>query len=230
MRNIAFIGGYDKTDLIIYVGKVLKTMGYKVLFIDTTITSKSQFIVPAMAPAPRYITTFDGVDVALGFESLQVLKQHLGLPVQAELNYDFVLVDFDNPRKYLTFEFNEKDTHFFVTSFDVYSLQRGMSVLRAMRNPTEITKVLFTRTPGSKEDSYIDTLTENYKSVWKNEIIYFPFETDDLWAIYQNQRFSKAKFVGLSNMYIDGIALIVETLTGASKNEVKKTIKVIDKS
>lgn len=37
MKKIGFIGAYDKADLIIYIAKILTTLGKKVLVIDTTI-------------------------------------------------------------------------------------------------------------------------------------------------------------------------------------------------
>ena len=36
MEKIGFIGGYDKTDLMLYIAKILTEMGNKVLILDTT--------------------------------------------------------------------------------------------------------------------------------------------------------------------------------------------------
>ena len=38
MKKVAFIGGYDKTDLILYIARIISIQNKKVLFIDTTIT------------------------------------------------------------------------------------------------------------------------------------------------------------------------------------------------
>ena len=40
MEKVGFIGGSDKTDIIMYVAKVLQYMNKKVLVIDTTLTQK----------------------------------------------------------------------------------------------------------------------------------------------------------------------------------------------
>lgn len=50
MEKIGFIGGYDKTDLIIYVAKILTELGKKVLILDTTKKQKTRYIVPAINP------------------------------------------------------------------------------------------------------------------------------------------------------------------------------------
>lgn len=228
MKKVAFIGGYDKSDLIIYISRILTVLKNKVLFIDTTLIAKSQYIVPTMTPTQKYITTFDGIDVAIGFENMQDIKNYIG--ISGNLDYDYVLVDIDNPEKYAGFEFSPEDMHFFVTSFDVYSVQKGVNVLKSIKAPTEMTKILFTRNPESEENEYLDFVTFNFKCKWKEDIIYFPFETNDLYAIFQNQRFSKVRLMGLSGMYIDGLAFIVETITGLSKGNVKKAIKLIDRT
>jgi hypothetical protein len=42
MEKVAFIGGYDKMDLILYISKILTVFGKKVLIIDTTTMQKSR--------------------------------------------------------------------------------------------------------------------------------------------------------------------------------------------
>ena len=36
MKNVCFIGGFDKLDLILYIAKILKNLGSSVLVIDAT--------------------------------------------------------------------------------------------------------------------------------------------------------------------------------------------------
>ena len=36
MEKIAFIGSYDKADMIIYIAKILSIMGKKVIVVDST--------------------------------------------------------------------------------------------------------------------------------------------------------------------------------------------------
>ena len=48
MKTIGFIGAYDKTDLIIYIARILTAMNKRVLVIDTTFLQKAKYIVPAI--------------------------------------------------------------------------------------------------------------------------------------------------------------------------------------
>jgi len=228
MKKIALIGGYDKTDLIIYMSKILTVLKKKILFIDTTLTAKTKYIVPTMTPTKKYVTTFDGIDIAVGFENMQDLKEYMC--VSKDLDYDFILFDIDDPIYYTNFGITPADGHFFITSFDVYSVQRGVNVLRSITQPTDIIKVFFTRDPKSEEGEYLDFITFNLKVKWNEEIIYFPFETEDLYAIFQNQRFSKVKFMGLGLEYVDAMIYLLEHMSGCSRGEIKRAIKAIEKT
>ncbi len=227
MKKTAFMGGYDKSDLILYIAKILTVSGKKVLFLDTTLMQKTRYIVPTMTPAQKYVTTYDGIDIAIGFYNMQDLKEYFS--IDGELKYDFVLADIDSPEAYINFGFNQIDLHYLVTSFDVFSLQRGISVLKAFKAPTQVTKVLFTRDPESEEKEYIDFVSMSYKVRWNEDVLYFPFETSDLYAIYVNQRFSKVRFDNLSMEYMDCLAFMAEQISGLSKSDIKKAIRIIER-
>ncbi len=228
MKKTAFMGGYDKSDLIIYIAKILTVSGKKVLIIDTTLMQKTRYIVPTMTPAQKYVTTYDGIDIAVGFDNMQDLKEYFS--IEGDLTYDFILADIDSPEAYINFGFNQIDLHYLVTSFDVFSLQRGVSVLKAFRVPTLVTKVLFTRDPESEEKEYLDFVSMSYKVRWNDDVIYFPFETSDLYAIYANQRFSRVRFDNLSTEYMDCLAFLAEQISGLSKSDIKKAIKLIERA
>ena len=69
MEKVAFIGSFDKTDLIMYVAKMLTLAKKKVLVADTTIVQKARYVVPNINPEMFYVTEFEGIDVAVGLFS-----------------------------------------------------------------------------------------------------------------------------------------------------------------
>ena len=79
MKKIGFIGAYDKTDVILSIAKVLTLLGKEVLVIDNTITQKCKHVVPVINPNKPYITIYESIDIAVGFESVDRLKQYIGL-------------------------------------------------------------------------------------------------------------------------------------------------------
>ena len=224
MKKVAFIGGYDKTDLILYVARILTVLGKKVLFVDTTLAKKTKYVLPKMGKGVNYITTFERIDVAIGFENLQTIEKYN----ENKLDYDYILIDIDSPINYRNFRITNKDENIFVTGFDLYSLRKGVTVFKALIEKTNIKKVYFSQNMTQKEDEYLEMLAKNPFVEWDKEIIYFPLDIDDLEVQNHNERLGKIKFKGFSSSYLDSISYIVELISGLNKSQAKKAMKEID--
>ncbi len=230
MRKIGFIGAYDKTDLIINVAKILTTTKKKVLIVDATILQKSRYIVPVINPTKMYVTEYEDIDVAIGFSNFDDIKKYLGTPEEQELGYDIVFVDTDNVQGYRQFDLQDAEKRYFVTSFDLYSLKKGLEILTGLENMTSLTKVYFSKDMLKEDDDYLNYLSKEYKIIWEEEKIYFPIENGDLSVIYENQRLAKVGFRKLSIQYKDGLAYIAEQILGnGSDGEIRRAIKAIEK-
>ena len=129
MKTIGFVGAYDKTDLLLYIAKIFAVMGKKVLIIDTTILQKAKYIVPVISPAKAYVTSFEDIDIAVGLYSYSAIKNYLGLPEHAVLNYDYIFIDTDSLEGINSFSIKTVDKKYFVSGFDAYSLKRGLEIL-----------------------------------------------------------------------------------------------------
>ena len=126
MKKIGFIGAYDKIDLILYIAKLLRAMGKKIMIIDATILQKAKYIVPVVNPTTSYVTEFEEMDVAVGFKDMDSIKEYLGMPLHAEFEYDYILYDIDSPSAFERFNIMDANKKYFVTAFDLYSLKRGL--------------------------------------------------------------------------------------------------------
>lgn len=225
MKKIAFIGGYDKTNLILYISKILTVLGKKVLFVDTTLTKKTKYVLPKMGKGVNYITTFERIDIAIGFENLeQIEKYNL-----SRLDYDFIMIDIDSPVNYRNYKISNEDEHFFVTGFDIYSLRRGINVFKAFLKDTKLTKVYFSQNMTKAEDDYLNYLNNNEFAKWNEEIIYFPINMQDMEIINQNERMAKIKFKGLTTTYFDSLQYMTEIISQEDKSKVKKAMKFVDR-
>lgn len=228
MKKIGFIGAYDKTDMLLNIAKILTTMKNRVLIIDSTINQKARYVVPSMNPTVSYITSFEDIDVAIGFNNIEEIKKYEG--TTGNLEYDILLVDSDTEERIEEFELNKADKNYFVTSFDIYSLKRGVEILRGLENQLNLTKILFTKEMLKEEDDYLNFLSLGCKIVWDEERIYFPIENGDLTAISENQRVQKIKFKKLSIQYKDNLGFIVQQiLNKKSDSDIRKTIKMIER-
>ena len=124
MKKIGFIGAYDKTDVILSVAKVLAMTSKKVLVIDDTITQKCKYVVPVINPTKSYVTTYENIDVAVGLDSFEKLRQYMGLEENENLEYDYVIVDTDSFEGVARFALQSSEKIYYVTSFDMYSLKK----------------------------------------------------------------------------------------------------------
>ena len=107
MKKIGFIGAYDKTDLIIYIAKILTVLNQKVLVIDATINQKARYVVPVINPTTEYVTEYEDIDIAVGFQNVEGIKRYIGLSEEQELEYDIILIDTDNYIGFEGFKLNE---------------------------------------------------------------------------------------------------------------------------
>lgn len=229
MKKVGFIGAYDKTDMILNIAKILTVMGQRVLMIDSTIMQKAKYVVPAINPTLTYITDFEDIDVAVGFNNLERIKGYLGLE-EEELPYDIILVDADTIEKIEGFNLLEADKNYFVTAFDLYSLKKGMEILSTIPQPISLTKILYSKDMIKEEDDYLNSLSMGYKVMWSEYRVYFPIENGDWAVLAENQRVSKIKFKKLSVQYKDSLVFIVEEiLKDVSEGKIRRTVKMIEK-
>lgn len=225
MKKIGFIGAYDKTDLIIYIAKIISESGKKVLVIDSTVLSKSRYIVPTISPSKVYITSYEEIDVSVGFNSLEGIQDYLGTD---QLDYDIVLMDIDSPEEFERLDAKNNDKNYFVTGFDNYSLKRGLEIIGKQEQKVLMTKVLFSKDMLKEEEDYLNFLSFYYSIQWDRDKIFFPFEHGDASVIIENQRAAKIRFRNLSLDFKQGLELITtQIISDVKANDIRRIIKGI---
>lgn len=231
MKTIGFIGAYDKTDLIIYIARILTAMNKRVLVIDATFLQKAKYIVPAISPAKTYITTYEDIDIAVGFYDYYSIKSYLGISEQANLDYDYIFIDIDSHECLESFNIQMADKNYFVTGLDVYTLRRGLEILSGLQERLDLTKVLFAKNLSYDEEEYFNFLSLGAKVNWSEETIYFPFEQGDAGVIIQNQMVQKIKFKKLTELYKGSLMYIASELLESQQeqNELRKVFKQLEK-
>lgn len=231
MKTIGFIGAYDKTDLIIYIARILTAMNKRVLVIDTTFLQKAKYIVPAISPAKTYITTYEDIDIAVGFYDYYSIKSYLGISEHANLDYDYIFIDIDSYECLESFNIQMADKNYFVTGLDVYTLRRGLEILSGLQERLDLTKILFAKNLSYDEEEYFNFLSLGAKVNWSEETIYFPFEQGDAGVIIQNQMVQKIKFKKLTELYKGSLMYIASELLESQQeqNELRKVFKQLEK-
>ena len=210
MKKVGFIGGYNKTDMILYVAKMLTIAGKNVLVVDATKDQFAKYIVPTINPTFSYVTNYENIDIAIGFNNLKDIKDYLA----EELNYDYILIDIDNFESFENYDMENCFKNYFVTSFNLYSIKKGLEILINLTQPVELTKVIFSKEILDEENEYLNFLSLGYKVNWNDYRVYFPLEMGDESAIIDNQRLSKIKFKNLTTQYKESLMYIAEELIG----------------
>ena len=203
-------------------------MKKKVIIVDATITQKSKYVIPTVENKNEYITNYYNMDFAIGFTNYNDIKTYLGMPQSAAFTYDYMLIDIDNSDLLNNFDVYSSKKTYFVTSFDLYALKKGVEVLKRLSLPVEITKVYFSNLMSQTEDDYFNYIATGCRVKWNQDKIYFPLLNEDLDVIKENQRLSKIRFKGLSNEYKTSLMEWTQDICGDS-NGVKKACRQIER-
>ncbi len=226
MRKVGFVGVYDKIDLILSLAKVLVKAGKRVLVIDSTTLQKAKYIVPNILPTINYITSYDDIDVAVGFENVAKIKQYVGLEDDEELEYDFIFIDIDNLDGATNFEIGYLDKNYFVTSFDGYSLKKGIELLRMLNMPLRMERIFYSKEMLKEEEEYFNYLTLDLKIEWDENKLYFLLDNGDLSAQMENHLVQNIKFKNLSNEYKENVVFLINELSpDIGERTIRKIIK-----
>ena len=230
MKKVGFIGAFDKTDMIINIAKILTVLKNRVIVIDSTINQKAKYVVPVINPTVTYITEYEEIDIAVGFKNIEEIKQYLGITNDEDIPYDIMLIDADTQERIEEFNLLEANKNFFFLFFDLYSLKKGLEILSGLKQPINLTKILFSKEMLKEEDDYLNYLSLEYKVVWNEYRIYFPIENGDRLVLAENQRVAKIKFKKLSAQYKDGLVFVTqEILKDMSESNIRRTIKTIER-
>lgn len=226
MKKIGFVGAYDKTNLIMYIAKILQNMNNRILVIDGTILQKMRYVVPTISHAKLYITEFEKIDFAVGFQNMEQIMQYLQLNTidEESLPYDYVLVDIDNRVALKTFDVVDSTKMYFVTSFDIYSLKRGIDIFSNLEEQVDLTKILYSNNVTKEDIEYLNYLSLEKKIKWDDIEIYAPMLETDNRAIEENQRIDKIRIKKLSNSYQQTLIYVVQNITEENLGTIKRSI------
>lgn len=241
MKCIGFVGNIDKTELVMYIAKVLASLDKKTIYIDATSKQKTGYVVPTigdMEEQNQYVVQYDGVEFAIGFTNMLELKKYFLSKGEDFTEFEYVLVDTDMPEMCEEYDLKNANNLFFVSSYDKYHIIKGLELLKymsAMKRKADpeaqlvLTKLLYYSEINTADSKYIDTLSENLPLLWAHNTINFPYDQGDLSINIQNQYGSKIDVRYLTPLYKNSIIDTVSLITGDEKAVLKKVLKNIEK-
>lgn len=224
MKRIGFVGVFDKTDLILCIARVLTKAQRRVLFIDGTSLQKSKYVIPNISPTISYVTTYNDIDVAGGFRNINQIEQYIGMEDDPNAYYDYILIDVDNYEGFCNYGLANSDLLYYTTSFDAYSLKKGIEILNQIDMPTKMTKLFYSKDMFKEEENYFNYLSLGAKVEWEESKLYFLLENGDQAAFIENQRLEKIKFKNLSNSFKENVIYLVNEIDNSLDSKTIKNI------
>ncbi len=175
-KIIGMVGYVNKTELIINLAKVLKLAGKSVLVIDATKEERMRYSIPAFNNTEKeYLTNFDDVDYALGFRSIEAIKEYICKKTSNADNYDIILIDIDNVDAYEDFyKENFTRTFFFIEYLNI-SIGKNEELLKAISSHEEIN-----RKPVLTQVVYKQYVTRASEKYFIDKILSYPVEWNEM--------------------------------------------------
>ena len=230
MKNVCFIGAYDKLELILCIAKILKMLGNEILIIDATELQKSKYIVPTINPTTKYITSFEDIDIALGFESYDDIENYILETEGKKLKYTYALVNIDDQDKFVNFNNEATFKNYFVTNLELYAIRKGLDTIKKIKKPIKVEKVIFSRNFLPEDEQYIDFYSLGYKIIWDENKIKFPYEIENMEAMMESQKNFKITIRNLSVEYKSALEnLISDIIPDINISNIRKIMKNLEK-
>lgn len=227
MEEIAFIGFYDKKDILLNIGKVFSYLGRKTLIVDATITQRLRYIVPNISNngSFSYVSNYQGSDVAVGFMNLGQIATYLGTK---ELNYDFILIDTDNIQTMYSFMVPKIQKIFFATSFDKYEIEKSKELLSNVNQPLLLKMLIVSSNIKNEEKEYLNhEIESNFIKFDKDIEVLFEDSDQNRAVNLQNQLTDSIIFKNYKNTYKDSLEYLCALISEGTlpQGEIKKAIR-----
>ncbi|WP_308723532.1 hypothetical protein [Paenibacillus polysaccharolyticus] len=226
MKQILVIGHYDKTDFMMYLGKML-SMDHKVLLVDATRHRDYEYVFPKIDESLTQ-HTHDQFEVMEDIHAYEDLKHNLG-----DSQYDFVLIDCNDADTLKGWP--EVDFVYVVTSYENPVIQKNVNLMRAYFHGEKlssvklpITKVIY-EVSNHLDETYMDSLLDDLPLSWKESLIYYPDERDQTLKII-NQYKNTVMVKRMSSSYKLVIKQAIEFILGQETTKVNALWKRAERS
>ncbi|MFM9280879.1 hypothetical protein [Paenibacillus jiagnxiensis] len=161
MKTLLFLGACEKTELLLWLGKILASADHKVLIIDATVLQKYRYSIPDIG-SDNLVTEYDDMDVASGFEhsftsgtTIQdSLMKYFSKKNEDFSRYEYVLIDVDHTETLqpaLLSAWGKVSRYVLVTNSERYTIDR---------NALLIEKLLQEQKPGTPKGMDIQKKTD----------------------------------------------------------------------
>jgi hypothetical protein len=227
MNKALFLGDLNKSDLLVYIAKVLTAAGKKVLLVDAT-TEQKYFLSFPVADPEETITEFNGFDVARScrtFKDLQDMFKDRNEQLDA---YDFLLIDSNDPDNVTAW--GEISQHLLVTNFERYTIDQNVELLErylALRSGNSVLfgLIIYPYVDFELDEDFLKSTLSHLPIAWYEDTFLFPLDEVDYEVRVMNQHENRMRIRRLSRRFRRALTLVCTFLIGEPQSAVRKAIR-----
>jgi hypothetical protein len=229
LKTWIFAGICEKSDLLLYLCKLLSSLDKRVLLVDATQTHKYPLYI-GLLDRPLEVTEFMNFDVACGFTSQVHLEEHLRDGEGKLERYDYVIYDVEKLSFFSMEIWRDADVRVWTTDYGVWSLHEGSRWLNtlhsqyaALKNLTfqlvyiHVVDTLLAR-------SYIEGHVESWPVSWQGEPIIIPWDEMDMALKLENEHQRQLHMKPLSRRYKKALSTLMKW-TGLDDDHIKRALR-----
>ncbi|MDD2375960.1 MAG: hypothetical protein PHD15_01720 [Clostridia bacterium] len=233
MKVIGLLGYSEKVDLVTSLSKAIQLMGKTILVIDATGDKKYKYVIPSLDIIEKaYVTQFDNVDYAVGFDSMNDIENYM---LEQKINislYDFILIDIDNSRTYEFFRGRAFNYIYLVMDTSMLGYKKNLEIINSLKvyslneDETKVIKILYRGFMTRASEKYIEDKLNQIECKW-DEREYEIIESEQDKMLYLDFQISGIiQMKKHSNQFINSIIdIITNVIEDTNPSEVRKMIK-----
>lgn len=228
MRTWIFAGICDKSDLLMYLCKILTHSGKRVLLIDAAEAGKYTHCTGRL-DSRMSVTEFAGFDVACGYESYTELKHYLIEAVEPE--YDCIIIDAEKDYFLDPVDWETADAKIWVSSFEITGLIRAAGWLEELsmkineKGLPEFHRVYLNVVEDLTDDGYIESYMSRVQIRWMDDPIRIPWDELTFALKIENEHTGRLRIKPLSRRYKRALTELIQRLTEIGNRQIRRSFR-----
>lgn len=230
MHAWIFAGLCEKTDLMLYLCKILAASGKRVLLVDGTLQQKYTYSVDEGNHSLR-ITEFEGFDVACQFVTSAAVESHLEASGEGIDAYDYIVYDVETSHFASRDLWLQAEIRLWVCDYERYNLERSKGWLEHLLEEQDLPgnlsfqRILINAVECKLDVQYLWTYLDGGPFEWIAESLVLPWDELIAAVKLENEHHRRIWLGPLSRNYKKSLRRLVEQLTGWEPVQSRKAMK-----
>lgn len=232
MRTWIFAGICDKSDLLMYLCKILANGGSKVLLADAAHNAKYNHFTRRVH-ASLALVEFGGFDIATGFTDYDSLLEYL--EQQEEASYDYVVIDAERSEFLSADHWHAAHARIWVSGFELAGLLEGTEWLKRITmeafgdTPPSFHRVYMNVIEDLTDDSYIESYLDQSGIHWLDQPIRIPWDELAYALKVENEHAGRLGLRPLSRRYKRSLMELIRRLTAMESRHIRRALRLAER-